>query len=92
MGQKLLAQESSKIVKAREKLLKQKQFEITPLAIKESREKISKWISDNSKYRVAIKEKIELFNSNQNAAPLSRKTQQFAEDLKAMLSGSAPAL
>lgn len=83
MGQ--IAQESPKISKAREKLLKQwevKKQEITPKAIKESSDKIRKWIADNSKYRVPIKEKIELFNQNQNPAIMSRKIQQFAEELK----------
>lgn len=62
-----------------------KKKEITPKAIKDCSDKIRKWIADNSKYRVPVKEKLELFNRNQNAALLSKKAQQFAEELKLAL-------
>lgn len=80
------APESLKTRRAREKLLKQWEEEkqqITPKAIADTTDKIRKWIADNAKHRVPIKEKIELFNRNQNAADLSRKVQQFAEKIKA---------
>ena len=80
-----LAPESLKTRRAREKLLKQWEEEkqqITPKAIQEAIDKIHKWIADNAKHRVPIKEKIELFNQNKDAAVLSRKVQQFAEKLK----------
>lgn len=80
-----LAPESLKTRRAREKLLKQweeeKQF-INPKAIADAVDKIRKWIADNAKHRVPIKEKIELFNQNKDAAALSRKVQAFAEKLK----------
>lgn len=80
-----LAPESLKTRRAREKLLKQWEEEnrqITPEALQETIDKIHKWIADNAKHRVPIKEKIELFNQNQNAAALSRKVQQISEKLK----------
>ncbi len=80
-----LAPESLKTRRAREKLLKQWEEEnrqITPKAIAEAIDKIHKWIADNAKHRVPIKEKIELFNQNQNAAKLSEKVQKFAEKIK----------
>ncbi len=82
---KPLATESLKTRRAREKLLKQWESEkkhITPKAIAETTDKIRKWIADNAKHRVPIKEKIELFNQNKDAAVLSKKVQQFAERLK----------
>lgn len=82
---KPLACESLKTRRAREKLLKQWESEkkhITPKAIAETTDKIRKWIADNAKHRVPIKEKIELFNQNKDAAVLSKKVQQFAERLK----------
>lgn len=82
---KPLAPESLKTRRAREKLLKQWEEEkqqITPKAIADTTNKIRKWIADNAKHRVPIKEKIELFNRNQNAADLSRKVQLFADKLK----------
>ncbi len=80
-----LAPESLKTRRAREKLLRQweeEKLQITPKAIAETVDKIHKWIADNAKHRVPIKEKIELFNQNKDAAVLSRKVQQFAEKLK----------
>jgi len=80
-----LAPESLKTRRAREKLLKQWEEEnrqITREALAESIDKIHKWIADNARHRVPIKEKIELFNQNQNAAKLSEKVQKFAEKIK----------
>ena len=82
---RVIAQESVKTKRAREKLLKQWETDkqqITPKAIAETIDKMRKWIADNAKHRVPIKEKIELFNQNQNAAVISRKVQQFADKLK----------
>ncbi len=80
-----LAPESLKTRRAREKLLKQwdeENRQITPKAIEETIDKMHKWIADNARHRVPIKEKIELFNQNQNAAKLSEKVQKFAEKIK----------
>ena len=83
-----VAPESVKTKRAREKLLKQWESEkehITPKALEETVEKIHKWIADNSKHRIQIKEKtsIKLFNQNMDAAAISKKVQGFAERLKA---------
>lgn len=84
---KFTAPESLKTRKAREKLLKAWEAEkkqITPKAIQETVDKIHKWIADNAKHRVPIKEKnIQLFNQNQNAAEVSRKVQQLAKKIEA---------
>ncbi len=81
-----LAPESLKTRRAREKLLKQWEAEkeqITPQAIQETVDKIHKWIADNAKHRIQIKEKsIKLFNQNQNAAVISKKVREIAEQLK----------
>lgn len=81
-----LAPESLKTRRAREKLLKRWEAEkelFTREALEETVGKIHKWIADNAKYRIQIKEKsIKLFNQNQNAALISKKVQQFAEKLQ----------
>lgn len=85
--EKVLAPESLKTRRAREKLLKQWENErgrFTVQAIEEAVDKIHKWIADNAKNRVPIKEKnIKLFNQNQNAAAISKKVQAIANKLKA---------
>ena len=81
-----IAPESPKTKRAREKLVKQWEAEkelITPRALEETVGKIHKWIADNAKYRIQIKEKsIRLFNQNKDAALISKKVQMFAEKLK----------
>lgn len=84
--EKQIAPESSKTKQAREKLVKQWELEkvqITPKALKNTVDKIHKWIADNAKHRTPIKEKsIQLFNQNQDAAKVSKKVQQIAETLR----------
>jgi hypothetical protein len=81
-----LAPESLKTRKAREKLLKAWEEEkglFTREAIKETVNKIHKWIADNAKHRVPNKGKsIELFNQNKNAADVSKRVQNIADQLK----------
>lgn len=80
-----LAPESLKTRRAREKLLKQWEEEkqqITPAAIAEAVRKMHDWIANNAKHRVPIKEKLELFNQNRDAAKLSSKVEQIAAKLK----------
>jgi hypothetical protein len=81
-----IAPESLKTKRAREKLVKQWDAErelITPKALEETVDKIHKWIADNAKHRIQIKEKsIRLFNQNKDAAAISKKVQFFAEKLK----------
>jgi hypothetical protein len=84
--EKPIAPESPKTKRAREKLIKQWEAEkelITPKALEETVSKIHKWIADNAKSRIQIKEKsIKLFNQNKDAALISKKVQTFAEKLK----------
>lgn len=81
-----LAPESSKTRRVREKLLKVWEEErkmLTPEAIKETVDKIHKWIADNAQHRVTIKDKnINLFNQNQDAASISKKVQSIADKVK----------
>lgn len=81
-----IAPESTKTKRAREKLIKQWKSEkifFTPKAIKDTVNKMHKWIADNAKHRVAIKEKsIRLFNQNKDAATISKKIQIIADKLK----------
>ena len=86
--EKRVAPESIKTKRAREKLLKQWETEkqhFTPKALEETVKKIHKWIADNAKYRIQIKEKtsIKLFNQNKDAAAISKKVESFAKKLKA---------
>lgn len=85
-NERMTAPESAKTKKAREKILKQWESEksqITPKALKDTIEKIHKWIADNSKNRLAIEKKgIRLFNQNQDAAALSKKVQLLSENLR----------
>lgn len=80
-----IAPESIKTQRARRKL--QKQWEeqdrhITKEALKETVDKIHKWIAAHATNRVVLKNKgIRLFNQNQDAAPLSKRVQQFAEKI-----------
>jgi|GEM_PF-2728241 hypothetical protein len=80
------APESRKTQKAREKLLesfKKQDAQITGEALKATVEKIHKWISDQHKHRVLIKNKlIQLFDQNQNAAETSEKVKEFAQMLQ----------
>ncbi|HSX26186.1 MAG TPA: hypothetical protein VLE89_04175 [Chlamydiales bacterium] len=80
-----LAPESLKTRRAREKLLRQweeEKLQITPKAIADSIAKMHKWIADNAKHRVPIKEKLELFNQNRDAAKLSSKVEAIASKLR----------
>lgn len=86
-GERFIAPESLKTRRARAKLLKRWEEEkelFTPKALKETSDKIHKWIADNAKHRIRIKEKsIRLFNQNQNVAAISKKVQVFAEKIQA---------
>ncbi|MBX7066052.1 MAG: hypothetical protein K1X28_02360 [Parachlamydiales bacterium] len=81
-----IAPESAKTKRAREKLIKQWEAEkvhFNPKALKDTVEKIHKWIADNSKNRVQIEKKgIKLFNQNKDAAVVSKKVQSIADKLK----------
>ena len=83
---KIIAEESPKTRKAREKLKKQLDaFEkkITPQALEKKAIEIQRWIARHASHRVALKTKsISLFDENQNAAGLSQRVGQLADQIK----------
>ena len=83
---KLIAEESLKTRKAREKLKRQLDaFEkkITPQALEKKSIEIQRWIARHAAHRVALKTKsVSLFDENQNAADLSQRVRQFSEQIK----------
>jgi membrane carboxypeptidase/penicillin-binding protein len=84
--EKLIAPESEKTRKVREKLMKaweEEKKQITPSAIKSTIDKIHQWIADNAKDRVLIREKrLRLFDEKENAVEISKKVKIFAEKLQ----------
>jgi hypothetical protein len=83
---RLIAEESPKTRKAREKLKKQLnalEKKITPQALERKTIEIQRWIARHASSRVALKTKsISLFDENQNAACLSQRVGQLADQIK----------
>ncbi len=83
---KAFAEESPKTRRAREKLQKQLEAadrQITPQALKEKTFEIHRWISRHAATRVVLRTKaISLFDENQNAADISQKISQLAQQLQ----------
>jgi hypothetical protein len=83
---KLIAEESPKTRKAREKLKRQLDaFEkkITPQALEKKAIEIQRWIARHASSRVPLKTKsISLFDENQNAADLSQRVSLLADQIK----------
>jgi hypothetical protein len=83
---KLIAEESIKTRKVREKLKKKLDaFEkkITPQALEKKTIEIQRWIARHASSRIALKTKsISLFDENQNAAQLSQRVGQLADQIK----------
>ena len=82
---KMIAPESTKTKRAREKLLRQWKEQdslITPQALADTIDKIYKWIAVNASHRVAIKKALSLFDQGENAAVLSGKVQQLASKIQ----------
>lgn len=83
---RLIAEESPKTRKAREKLKKQLDaFEkkITPQALERKAIEIQRWIARHASSRVALKTKsISLFDENQNAAGLSQRVGILADQIR----------
>lgn len=83
---KNFAEESLKTRKAREKLrkeLEEHQKQITPQALEKKVLEIHRWIARHASNRVVLKNKtISLFDGNQNAAKLSVRISQVAEQLQ----------
>ena len=83
---KQIAEESPKTRKAREKLKRQLDAfdkKITPQALEKKAIEIQRWIARHASNRVALKSKsISLFDENQNAAELSVRVSQLADQIK----------
>lgn len=90
---KPIAQESPKTVKAREKLKRQLDAldrKITPQALEKKAIEIHRWIARHASNRIVLKNKsICLFDENKNAAELSQRMSQLAENLKKEINGPA---
>lgn len=85
MEDKMLAEESVKTKRAREKLKKQMEMwkkEVTPQALEEKKREMHLWIARHAMHRIALKDKeICLFDGNQNTAMVSRKVALIAKKL-----------
>lgn len=81
---KVLAEESAKTKKAREKLKQQlikTQKKLTPEALEKKSQEISQWIERHSSDRLAVQKDISLFDQNRNSAKMSRNIEKLAEEL-----------
>lgn len=83
---KLIADESPKTRKAREKLKRQLDAldkKVTPQALEKKAIEIQRWIARHASNRVALKNKsISLFDENQNAEGLSLRVSVLADQIK----------
>ncbi|MBS0603961.1 MAG: hypothetical protein JSS60_02870 [Verrucomicrobia bacterium] len=83
---KHIADESPKTRKAREKLKRQLDAfdkKVTPQALEKKAIEIQRWIARHASHRIALKTKsISLFDENQNAAGLSMRVSQLADQIK----------
>lgn len=81
-----IADESQKTRRAREKLKKQLDAfdkKVTPQALEKKTIEIQRWIERHAAIRVVLKNKsISLFDENQNAAGLSLRVSQLADQIK----------
>jgi len=85
-NKKQIVDESLKTRKAREKLKRQLEAfdkKVTPQALEKKAIEIQRWIARHAPNRVALKHKsISLFDENQNAAGLSVRVSQLADQIK----------
>lgn len=83
---KMIADESPKTQKAREKLKRQLdalEKKVTPQALERKAIEIQRWIARHASTRVALKTKsISLFDENQNAAELSKRVSCLADQIQ----------
>lgn len=83
---KIIAEESLKTQKAREKLKRQLDAfdkKITPQALEKKNIEIHRWIARQAPNRIALKTKsISLFDENQNTANLSQRVALLAEQIQ----------
>lgn len=81
----MIAPESKKTKRAREKLRRQWEEQdrlITPQALADTIDKIYKWIAANASHRISIKKDLRLFDQGLNAAELSNKVQNLAKKIQ----------
>lgn len=83
---KLIAEESQKTRRAREKLKRQLEAlekKVTPQALERKAIEIQRWIARHASNRIALKSKsISLFDENQNAAELSKRVSRLADQIQ----------
>jgi len=83
---KLLAEESPKTKRAREKLKKQledMERRITPQALEKKTIEIHRWIARHAHHRIVLRTKaISLFDENQNTAKLSHRVASLADQVR----------
>jgi hypothetical protein len=81
---KIIAEESEKTKKAREKL-KQKidrtDKKITEKALQDKAQEIASWIERHASDRLSVEKDISLFDQNRNSAKMSRSIEKLAEEL-----------
>ncbi len=82
---KIVAEESEKTKKAREKL--KKKFDrtdkkLTEEALQDKSQEIAGWIERHSSDRISVEKDISLFDQNRNSAKMSRAVEKLATDLK----------
>ncbi len=81
---KIIAEESAKTKKAREKLkqkLNRAEKKMTKQALEAKIREISQWIERHSADRISVEKDISLFDQNRNSAKMSRNIEKMAEEL-----------
>lgn len=88
----VIAEESSKTKKAREKLKSkldaaEKKLKNQPIekSLGKKSQEIAKWIERHSQDRLTVKKDISLFDQNRNSAKMSRNIEKRAEELASEL-------
>ncbi len=82
---KIIADESEKTKRAREKLkakLDRTDKKITDKALKDKSQEIASWIERHSSDRLSVDKDISLFDQNRNSAKMSKTIEKLAEELK----------
>lgn len=82
---KIIAEESEKTKRAREKLrakLDRTDKKITEKALQDKSQEIASWIERHSSDRLSVDKDISLFDQNRNSAKMSKSIEKLAEELK----------
>ena len=92
---KVIAEESLKTRRAREKLKRQLDAfdkKVTPQALEKKVVEMQRWIARHASHRICLKSKsIALFDENQNTAHLSFRVSQLAEQIQKTMAQEYPA-